>query len=69
MEKKEILNEIANLDASKTCQDTDIPTKFIKENADAFANFIHPAINASISKNKFPPVLKLVDMIPVFKKG
>ena len=69
VEKKEVLNEIVNLDASKSCQDTDVPTKIIKENAHNFADFIHPAINASINKNEFSSFLKLADVIPVFKKG
>ena len=69
MAKTEILNEIVNLDASKSCQDRDVPTKIIKENADIFPDFIHPAINASINKKEFPSFLKLVDVIPVFKKG
>ena len=68
-EKREILNEIVNLDALKSCQDTDVPTKIIKENADIFADFIHPAINASINKNEFPSFLKLAGVLPVFKKG
>ena len=36
VEKGEILNEIINLDASKSCQDTAVPTKIIKENAAHF---------------------------------
>ena len=54
MQNREILNEIVNLDASKSCQDTDVPTKIIKENADIFADFIYPAINTTINKNEFP---------------
>ena len=46
LEKKEMRHEIVNLDASKSCQDTDVLTKIIKENADIFADFIHPEINA-----------------------
>ena len=69
VEKREVLNEIVNLDASKSCQDTDVPTKIIKENAGIFADFIHPAINASINKKEFPSFLKLADVVPVFKKG
>ena len=41
VEKREILNEIINLDALKSCQDTDVPTKIIKENVDIFVDFIH----------------------------
>ena len=44
MEKKEIFQEIVCLDASKAGQDTDIPTKIIKENAHMFTDFIHPSI-------------------------
>ena len=39
VEKWEILNEIVNLDASKSCQDTDYQ-QTIKGNADFFADFI-----------------------------
>ena len=63
VEKREILNEIVNLDALKSCQDTDVPTKIIKQNADVFADFIHPAVNASTNG------YHLADVIPVFKKG
>ena len=69
VEKSEILNEIVNLDASKSCQDTDIPTKVIKENANIFADFNHPAINATINKNGFPSFWKLADVIYTFNKG
>ena len=66
VEKRVILNEIVNLDASKSCQDTDIRTKIIKKNADIFAVFNHPAINASINKNEFSSFLRLADVIPAF---
>ena len=69
VEKSEVLNEIVNLDASKSYQDTDVPTKIIKENADIFPDFIHPTINASINQNEFSSFLKLADVITVFKKG
>ena len=64
VEKKEVLNEIVNLDASKSCQDTDVPTKITKDNADIFADFIHPKINASINKNQFPSFLKSDSHLP-----
>ena len=69
VEKRKILHEIVNLDASKSCQDTDVPTIIIKENADIFADFIYLAINTTINKNEFPSFLKLADVISVFKKG
>ena len=39
--KEEILGDILNLDTFKTCQDTDVPIRVIKENADIFAEFLH----------------------------
>ena len=38
VKKDEILKEILNLDTSKACQDSDIPSRIIKENADAFTD-------------------------------
>ena len=43
--------------------------KVVKEYADIFADFSHPATNASINKNEFPSFLKLADVTPTFKKG
>ena len=40
VKKVEILYEIVNLDARISCQDTDVTTKVIKENADIFPGFI-----------------------------
>ena len=42
IDKEEILKEILNLDASKACQDTDVPTRVFKENLDIFADLLHP---------------------------
>ena len=53
VEKREILNEIVNLGALKSCQDTDVPTKIIKENTYIFADFIHQTVNASINQTSF----------------
>ena len=67
--KEEILKEILNLDASKACQDTDVPTKILKENADIFADFLHSSFNEFVKKLEFPSVLKQANITPVFKKG
>ena len=37
----------------KACQDTDVPTEIIKQNADIFTDFTHPSINASINNGDF----------------
>ena len=68
MDKKEIFQEIVCLDAYKACQDTDVPTKIIKENANIFTDFVHPSINASSNNGDFPSFLKLANVIPVFEK-
>ena len=67
--KEEIFREILNLDVSKACQDTDIPSKIIKENADIFASFLHSSFNTSVTNSEFPSVLKQANITPVFKKG
>ena len=68
--RDEILKEILSLYTTKTCQDTDIPTKILKENADIFSDFLFAYYNASVLNNsKFPSILTLADIIPVFKKG
>ena len=67
--KEEILRDILNLDVSKACQDTDIPSKIIKENADIFASFLHSSFNTSVTNSEFPSVLKQANITPVFKKG
>ena len=60
-----------SLDTTKGCQDTDITTKILKENADIiFSDFLFAYYNASAVKtSKFPSILTLADIIPVFKKG
>ena len=41
MPKPEVEREILNLDVSKASQDSDIPTKIIKINADIFAEVLY----------------------------
>ena len=68
VEKKEIFQEIVFLDASKACQDTDVLSKIIKDNANIFTDFVHPSIHTSINNGDFPSFLNLANLIPVFKK-
>ena len=63
--KEEIFREVLNLDVSKACQDTDIPSKIIKENADIFASFLHSSFNTSVTNAKFPSILKKANITPV----
>ena len=66
---EDIIKEIQNLDASKACQDTDVPTKIIKDNCDIFGDFIYQNINDTVDNDIFPNVLKNANVFPVFKKG
>ena len=69
VDKEEVFKEIIRLDASKASQDTDVPTKVIKENADIFSHFLYPSVNASINNDDFPTFLKHANIIPAFKEG
>ena len=57
------------METSKACQDTDIPTKIIKENADIFADILLASFNDSVKKSNFPSSLRKANITPVFKKG
>ena len=69
VDKEEVFKEIISLDASKTSQYTDVPTKVIKENADIFSHFLYPSVNASINNDDLPTFLKHANIISAFKKG
>ena len=60
--------KILNLDVKKACQDTDIPTKIIKENCDIFADFIFQNFNNGIASSVFPTSVKNANIAPVIKK-
>ena len=58
-----------NLDSSKACQDSDIPTKVIKSNSDIFTDALYSEFNRSLETSVFPPSMKLANVTPVHKKG
>ena len=59
-----------SLDTTKACQDIDISTKILKENAYIFSDFLLAYYNASaVKSSKFPSIFTLADIILVFKKG
>ena len=57
------------LNPRKSTQSTDIPIKFLKENADIFASYLCGFFNQSIENFEFPSILKNANITPVFKKG
>ena len=65
---EEILNEINNLDTSKSTQLQDIPFKIIKDNATILANFVLQNFNQCIIDGKFPDQLKKAGVSPFFKE-
>ena len=67
--KAEIKKEILNLDSSKACQDSNIPTKVIKSNSDIFTDALYFEFNRFLEANFFPPSLKSANVTPVHKKS
>ena len=65
----DVLKEINKLGNRKAIQNTDIPVKILKQNADIFGSYICHFFNVCVDKGTFPSVLKHADITPVFKKG
>ena len=53
---------------SKACQDSDIPWRIIQKNADIFTDILHSSFNNLTYQFKFPSILQLANITPVFKK-
>ena len=67
MDKNTVLKEIRGLSATKASEDTDLPVKILKENADYFAEFICIQFNDSVNSSKFPSSFKCANITPIFK--
>ena len=65
----DVKKEIRKLDHRKATQNTDIPVRILKQNADIFGNYICDFFNECIDKGVFPSILKNANITPVFKKG
>ena len=68
VQKEEILKELNNLNINKATQNTDIPTKIIKENSDIFGDFVFSNLNCCINTSSYPSLLKRAALTPVHKK-
>ena len=66
---EETQQEISELNNKKASQNSDIPTKIIKENSDIFGKVLCSFINDSIKPFTFPSCLKEADVTPIHKKG
>ena len=69
VEKNTVLKEIRRLSSKKAVQETDIPVKIWKENADFFYEQVCRQFNEAICSSKFPATFKFANVTPVFKKG
>ena len=63
-----VFEEIKKLDNSKTSQQSDIPTKIIKQNINIFTQFLHTSYNNMLEFSIFPNEMKNADVIPIYKK-
>ena len=58
-----------NLNSSKACQDSNIPTKVIKSNSDILKDVLYSEFNKSLETSVFPLSMKLANITPVHKTG
>ena len=63
-----VLKKINDLNPAKTSQQTDIPTRILKENLDFFSKYFYENINFCIENSEFPFDLKVADVTPIHKK-
>ena len=68
IKKSEINQEILNLDSSKACQESDLPTMIIKVNSDIFTEVIHKELNRGLEVGSFSCTMKQANVTPVYKK-
>ena len=66
--KSEIKQEVLNLDSSKACQQSVLPTKIIKANSDIFTEVIHKELSRGLEEGNSPCTMKLANVTPVYKK-
>ena len=57
-----------SLNTNKASHSSNIPAKILKQNVDFFFPFILGYVNKSISSCTFPSIVKLADIIAVYKK-
>ena len=63
------MKKVKTLDIAKASQQSDIPTKFLKQNSNYFVEYFYENISQCLSKSIFPSDLKLAaDVTPVYKK-
>ena len=68
MSLTDVEKELKSLNTNKASHSSDKTTKLLKQNVDLFSPFILGCVDKSISSPTFPSILKLADIIPVYKK-
>ena len=53
----------------KATQESDMPSRIIKENSDMFGEYLLSSFKDAIDKSYFPTALKQANITPVFKTG
>ena len=66
---EDVEKELMQLDSSKSCLPSDIPTKVIKNNINLFSSALCNSFNESQETGYYPEKFKVADVTPVFKKG
>ena len=59
---------LKNLNTAKASHSFNISTKILRQNVDFYSPFILDYVNKSISSPNFPSILKLADIIRIYKK-
>ena len=65
----EVFNMLKKIDKNKSSGPNSIPTNLLQEHAAAFTLPLKLALNQSFAEGKFPDLLKIAKVCPVFKKG
>ena len=66
---EDIQNMINGLNSAKSCGPNSIPTNLLKTHSSIFADPLKDLINESLVEGKFPDLLKIAKVCPVYKKG
>ena len=65
----DVLKKVKKLNTSKASQQSDIPTKILRENSEFFTRFFNSNINQCLEVDIFPSDLKTADVTPAYKKN
>ena len=67
--KKEIYKVISSFNSNKSCGPNSIPTNVLHFLQDQISNHLATICNLSFSTGVFPAILKIVKVIPIYKKN